>query len=202
MLDAVGVPTPKGQSVSSPEEAVEAAEEIGYPVVIKPQYGNQGRGVATNLQCKEQVIAAYAAARQEGSSIICEKHAPGDDYRLLIIGGKLIAAARREPAHVIGDGTHTIKELINIINQDPRRGEDHATCLSKIPLDAISLAVVTEQGFTPQSIPPAGLKVLIRRNANLSTGGTASDVTDNCHPEVCRSRDRSSTSCRVGHRRC
>jgi cyanophycin synthetase len=184
LLSSIGVPVPEGRPVESAEDAVEAAEDIGYPVVIKPQYGNQGRGVATNLQDKEAVIAAFQAAREEGSSIICEKHAPGDDYRLLIIGGKLVAAARREPAHVIGDGQHTIKELIHIVNQDPRRGEDHATCLSKIPLDAISLAVVTEQGYTPQSIPEAGVRVLIRRNANLSTGGTATDVTDNVHPEV------------------
>ncbi len=103
---------------------------------------------------------------------------------MLIIGGKLVAAARREPAQVIGDGIHTIKELIQIVNQDPRRGEDHATCLSKIPLDAISLGVVTEQGYTPQSIPAAGARVLIRRNANLSTGGTATDITETVHPEV------------------
>ena len=167
LLHSIGVAVPEGRAVSDAEDCIEAAEDIGYPVVVKPQHGNQGRGVATNLQDKDAVRAAYVAAREEGRSIICEKHAPGDDYRLLIIGGKLVAAARREPAHVIGDGVHTIKELIHIVNQDPRRGEDHATCLSKIPLDAISLGVVTEQGYTPQSIPAAGTRVLIRRNANL-----------------------------------
>ncbi|MDX1964023.1 MAG: cyanophycin synthetase [Pirellulales bacterium] len=184
LLAAVGVPVPAGRPVESGEDAVSAAENIGYPVVCKPQHGNQGRGVATNLKTREQVLAAYEAARQEGRSIIVEKHAPGEDYRLLIIGGKLVAAAKREPAMVIGDGRHTIKELIQIANQDPRRGEDHATSLSKIPLDAISLAVVTDQGYTPQSIPAAGARVLIRRNANLSTGGTAADVTDLVHPQI------------------
>jgi cyanophycin synthetase len=170
--------------VESPEDAVEASEEIGYPVVVKPQYGNQGRGVATNLQTQQDVLVAYDAAVLEERTIMVEKYASGDDYRLLVVGDRVVAGARREPAQVIGDGTHTIKELIELVNQDPRRGDDHATCLSKIPLDAVSLSVVASQGYTPQSIPDAGARVLIRRNANLSTGGTATDVTDRIHPLV------------------
>ncbi len=184
LLRAVGVPVPAGRPVESAEDAVEAAESIGYAVVVKPQYGNQGRGVATNLKSSEEVIAAYAAAREAEETIIVEKFAPGDDYRLLVIGDRVIAAARRESAQVIGDGVHTIKELIDAINLDPRRGDDHATALSKIPLDTVSLSVVASQGYTPQSIPTAGTRVLIRRNANLSTGGTAADVTERVHPEV------------------
>ena len=141
-------------------------EEIGLPVVVKPQYGNQGRGVATNLQSKEQVLAAYAAAREEERTIVVEQFALEGDYRLLVVGDKVVAAARREPAQVIGDGTHSIAELVGIVNEDPRRGEDHATALSKIVLDAVALQVLADQGFTPDSIPAAEARVLIRRNAS------------------------------------
>ncbi|HEY2837518.1 MAG TPA: cyanophycin synthetase, partial [Pirellulales bacterium] len=184
LLLAVGVPAPVGRPVVDAEDAWQAAQELGGPVVIKPQYGNQGRGVATNLTTREQVLAAYAAAAAEESTVLVETFAPGDDYRLLIIGGRLVAAARREPAQVVGDSIHTIVELIDRTNADPRRGEDHSTSLSKIKLDAISLAVLDEQGFKPESTPPRGTRVLIRRNANLSTGGTATDVTDRVHPQV------------------
>jgi cyanophycin synthetase len=184
LLKAVGVPVPDGRPVESAEEAWTVAQEIGLPVVVKPQYGNQGRGVATNLNTKEQVLAAYAAARLEEDTVMVERFAPGADYRLLVIGDRVVAAARREPAQVIGDGQRTVRELLDVVNADPRRGEDHATVLSKIPLDAVSLGVLADQGFTPDSIPPADARVLIRRNANLSTGGTATDVTDELHPEV------------------
>jgi cyanophycin synthetase len=186
LLKTIGVPTPEGRPVESAEDAWEAAEEIGLPVVVKPQYGNHGRGVATNLQDRQQVEAAYHAAREEGSSIICERHAPGDDYRVLVIGGKMVAAARREPAHVIGDGQSTVQHLIDIVNQDPRRSDGHSTSLSKIKIDAVALGVLLEQGLTPDTIAPLNKKVLIRRNANLSTGGTAADVTDLVHPDVAR----------------
>jgi cyanophycin synthetase len=186
LLRAVGVPVPEGRAVSDAADAWEAAEELGLPVVVKPQYGNHGRGVATNLSTREQVEQAYAAAREEGSSILVEQYIPGVDYRLLVIGGKLVAASLREPAQVMGDGRSTITELIEEVNRDPRRSEGHATVLSKIRLDPIGLAVLAEQGYTPTSIPPAGVRVLIRRNGNLSTGGTATDVTDTVHPEVAR----------------
>ncbi len=183
-LRAVGVPVPEGRPVASADDAVAAAADIGYPVVVKPQYGNQGRGVATNLQTPQEVRSAYEAALHEEATVVLERHATGDDYRLLVVGDRVIAVARREPAQVIGDGVHTIKELIGIANQDPRRGDDHSTCLSKIPLDAVSLSVVASQGYTPQSIPESSARVLIRRNANLSTGGAATDVTDWVHPLV------------------
>ena len=186
LLKTIGVPTPEGRPVDSAEDAWEAAEDIGLPVVVKPQYGNHGRGVATNLNSREQVEAAYKAAREEGSSIVCERHAPGDDYRVLVIGGKMVAAARREPAHVIGDGQSTVQTLIDIVNEDPRRSDGHSTVLSKIKIDAVALGVLLEQGMTPDTIPPLGKRVLIRRNANLSTGGTATDVTDLIHPDVAR----------------
>jgi len=184
LLKSAGVPVPEGRPVDDAEDAWETAEEIGVPVVLKPQYGNQGRGVATNLVTKEQVVAAYKAASEESRYIIVEKFAPGSDYRLLVIGDRLIAAAKRESAQVIGDGVHTIAELVDIVNQDPRRGDDHATVLSKIQLDSVSQGVLNDQGVTPTTVPAVGQKILIRRNANLSTGGTAADVTELVHPEV------------------
>ena len=184
LLAAIGVPVPKGRPVTNSEDAWEAAQEIGLPVVIKPQDGNQGRGVAVNLTSRDQVIAAYKAAIAEGTEILCERFAPGADYRLLVIGYKLVAAARREPPQVMGDGRHTIESLVAEANKDPRRGEDHATALSKLRLDDIARGVLAEQGLTVDSVPAAGQVVLIRRNANLSTGGSATDVTDLVHPEV------------------
>ncbi|HEX3999731.1 MAG TPA: cyanophycin synthetase [Pirellulales bacterium] len=184
LLRSVGVPVPEGRTVESADDAWSAAEKIGLPVVVKPQYGNQGRGVATNLKTREQVVAAYEAAREESSHIMVEQFAPGEDYRLLVVGDRVVAAARREPAMVFGDGQHSINELIRRVNEDPRRGDDHATALSKIQLDPVALQVLAAQGFAPESIPPVGSRVLIRRNANLSTGGTAADVTDLVHPAV------------------
>ncbi|HTM53377.1 MAG TPA: cyanophycin synthetase [Pirellulales bacterium] len=184
LLAQIGVPVPKGRPVENADDAWEAAQEIGVPVVVKPRYGNQGRGVITNLTTEAQVRAAFDAAREEGTSIMVEQFAPGADYRVLVIGDKMVAAARREPAHVIGDGHSTIRELVDIVNRDPRRSDDHATVLTTIKLDTIALTLLEEQGYTPDSAPAAGERVLIRRNANLSTGGTAADVTDVVHPEV------------------
>jgi cyanophycin synthetase len=184
LLKAVGAPVPEGRPVASADDAWVAAQELGLPVVVKPQYGNHGRGVATNLSTEEQVRQAYAAAYEESSSILVETYAPGYDHRLLVIGERLVAAALREPAHVVGDGKSTIRELVAEMNKDPRRSDGHATSLSYIKLDAVGLAVVAEQGYTPDSVPPAGETVLIRRNGNLSTGGTATDVTDRVHPDV------------------
>jgi cyanophycin synthetase len=184
LLKSVGVPVPVGRPVRDAEEAWTVACEIGLPVVVKPQYGNQGRGVAVNLTTREQVVAAFEAALQEGSSIMVEKFAPGCDHRLLVVGDAVVAAARRQPPLVVGDGTRTIEQLVAEVNTDPRRGEDHATSLSKLRLDAIGLAVLAEQGLTAESIPAAGQTVILRRNANLSTGGSATDVTDNVHPDL------------------
>jgi len=184
ILHEVGLPVPAGRPVISPEDAWAAAQEIGVPVVLKPRDGNQGRGVALNLTTQEQVSAAYQSALEESSSVIVEQFAEGEDYRVLVIGSEFVAASRRWPAHVIGDGVHTINELIAEINSDPRRAPDHSAALSKIRIDAVALAVLGEQGVTPDSVLEAGRNVLIRRNANLSTGGTAVDCTDEVHPTI------------------
>lgn len=184
LLQAAGVPVPQGRAVASAEEAWTSALEFGLPVVVKPLDGNQGRGVSVGLQSRSAVRAAYELAAKEGAGVLVERHVEGADFRLLVVGDKLVAAARREPPQVVGDGQSTIGELVARENQNPKRGEDHATAMSKLLLDAIGLAVLEEQGLTPESVPARGQLVLLRRNANLSTGGSAVDVTDTVHPEV------------------
>ena len=182
LLKSCGVPVPEGRLVDSAEDAWEAAEEIGLPVVVKPSDGNHARGVFTNLIAREEVESAYAAAVVEGSGVIVERYVRGSEHRLLVIGGKLVAAARGETARVIGDGRSTIDELIDSqINSDPRRG-----AAEEFPLDIIALAdnpvarlEVSRQGFAPDSIPPAGREVLIVRSGNHTD-----DVTDLVHPET------------------
>ena len=182
ILRSAGVPVPEGRIVRSRDEAWQEAQDIGLPVTVKPADGNQGRGVAVNLATQEQVKNAYDAARQESREVMVEENIQGRDFRFLVVGSHLVAAACRVPAHVVGDGTHTVAELVARENADPRRGDNHALNLSKIPLDAVSLGVLRDQGLTPESVPPEGAFILIRRNANLSTGGTAIDVTDKVHP--------------------
>jgi len=152
-------------------------------VVVKPQDGNQGKGVAVNLVSREQIEAAYTIAFQVSDEVLVERYIPGHDYRLLVVGNKLIAAARRDPPLVVGDGVHDIRGLVERVNSDPRRGEGHATSLTRIRLDEVALARLASGGLTPESVPPKGSRVVLRNNANLSTGGTATDVTDDVHPE-------------------
>lgn len=184
LLAAAGVPVPKGRPVTDAQDAWVAACELGGPVVVKPRDGNQGKGVAANIETREQVLAAYAAAREISALIMVEQYMPGHDFRLLVIGDRLIAAARREPPHVIGDGDHSISQLVEQVNSDPRRGDGHVTILSKIKLDEIALATLAKQGFDSDCVPRKGARVVLRNNANLSTGGTATDVTDDVHQDL------------------
>jgi cyanophycin synthetase len=184
LLESAGVPVPKGRPVTDAEDAWVAACELGGPVVIKPRDGQQGKGVAANVESREDVLAAYAAAHEVSPNVMVERYLSGQDYRLLVIGGRLVAAARREPPHVIGDGEHTIQELVEQINSDPLRGSGHATTLTKIRLDDIALATLAHQDLGVSSVPRKGARVLLRNNANLSTGGTATDVTDDVHQEL------------------
>ncbi|WP_404976983.1 cyanophycin synthetase [Accumulibacter sp.] len=182
LLSACGVPVPEGRIVEDADDACVAAEEIGYPVVVKPSDGNHARGVFTNLVSNDEVRSAYAAAIEEGSSVMVERYVRGSEHRLLVVGGKLVAAARGEIARVIGDGRSTINELIDSqINSDPRRG-----AAEEFPLDVIILSEnpvarleVSRQGFTPDSIPPEGREVMIVRSGNHTD-----DVTDLVHPET------------------
>ena len=184
LLNAAGVPVPMGRSVVDVDDGWVAAQEIGLPVVVKPQDGNQGKGVTVNITNREQFEAAYAAASEFGDDILVERYLPGSDFRLLVIGNKLVAAARRDPPQVVGDGIKNVRQLVDQVNLDPKRGSGHATSLTKIRIDDIALASLASQGFNAESIPPKGKRVNLRNNANLSTGGSATDVTDDVHPEV------------------
>ncbi|WP_372827607.1 cyanophycin synthetase [Polaromonas sp.] len=183
LLLAAGVPVPTGRPVTDPDDAWAAALQIGLPVVVKPLDGNQGKGVTVNIVTRDHLDIAFRAAAEHGA-VLVEKFLPGDDFRLLVVGNKLVAASRREPPQVLGDGLHTVRELVDIVNQDPRRGEGHATSLTKIRFDDIAVARLGVQELTPESIPARGRRVILRNNANLSTGGTATDVTSDVHPEV------------------
>ncbi|BEU95335.1 cyanophycin synthetase [Acidovorax sp. DW039] len=183
LLHAAGVPVPLGKPVETVDEAWEVALKVGLPVVVKPQDGNQGKGVTVNITDRAQLEEAYKNAADYGT-VMVERFLPGHDFRLLVVGDQLVAAARREPPQVLGDGQHTVRELVDVVNQDPRRGEGHATSLTKIRLDDIAVARLAMQGLTPDSVPAKGQRVILRNNANLSTGGTATDVTDDVHPEV------------------
>jgi cyanophycin synthetase len=187
LLDAAGVAVPKGRPVENEDDAWAAAREIGFPVVVKPRDGNQGKGISVNLTSEEQVRHAYRVAIEFRDDILVEKYLPGHDYRLLVIGDKLIAAARRDPPLVIGDGVHNVRQLVDQVNRDPRRSDGHATSLTKIRFDDVAIARLALQGYTADSVPPRGARVILRNNANLSTGGTATDVTDDVHPELAAS---------------
>ncbi|MFC7515289.1 cyanophycin synthetase [Herbaspirillum sp. GCM10030257] len=182
LLSSCGVPIPEGRLVSSPDDAWDAAEDIGIPVVVKPSDGNHGRGVSTDLNTRDDVIAAFHLADKEGSGVIVERFIRGDEHRLLIVGGKLVAAAKGEIATVTGDGVSNVTELINSqLNTDPRRGESE-----EFPLNVITyeeeptvLLVLERQGLGPDSVPEAGKTVLIQRHGNV-----AFDITDEVHPQV------------------
>lgn len=182
LLRACGVPVPEGRLVAGPDDAWEAAGEIGVPVVVKPRDGNHGRGVSTELMTREEVEAAYKLALDEGSGVIVERFVRGNEHRLLVVGGRLAAAARGESASVLGDGRSTLIELIDTqINTDPRRGTTEDYPLNRVVVDedpAVRLEI-TRQGFTPDAIPPLGAVVMIQRNGNV-----AFDVTDLVHPDV------------------
>lgn len=187
LLDAAGVPVPFGREVTDIEDAWLAMTEIATAVVVKPKDGNQGKGVSVNIQTREQLNLAYAAAAAISEEVLVERFIPGSDFRLLVVGDKLVAAARREPPLVIGDGVKSVRALVEQVNVDPRRGAGHATSLTKIRIDDIALASLSEQHLTVDSIPSKGVRVVLRNNANLSTGGTATDVTDDVHPELAAS---------------
>jgi cyanophycin synthetase len=178
LLDACGVPVPEGRRVDSAEDAWEAAQSIGLPVVVKPSDGNHGRGVFTNLTHRPDIDAAYAVAVDEGSGVIVERFIQGDEHRLLVVGDRMVAAARGEPAYVVGDGVNTIAELVEIqLNTDTRRGsgEDHP--LNFIRLDSAARLELARHGLRPDSVPAEGRQVLIQRSGNVSV-----DVTHAVHP--------------------
>jgi cyanophycin synthetase len=177
-----GVPVPRGETCRTIEAALDIAHDVGWPVVVKPLDASQGRGIATNIRSEAELRAAFEEAQQHRKTVVVEKHLEGSDYRLLVIGKKFVAAAQRIPAHVVGDGEHSIRQLIEIANEDPRRGESHEKVLTKIKIDCATERLLAMHGRTLDSVPAAGETIGLKTTANLSTGGTAIDVTDRVHP--------------------
>ena len=182
LLTEHGVPVPKGHVVEDEEQAVDVAKELGWPVVVKPLDASHGRGVLTNIGSEKELRLAYQDARKFRDEIIVERFLDGHDFRFLVISGKFICAAQRVPAFVVGDGVHTIAELVAETNRDPRRGIGHEKVLTRIEIDDATLALLARHNMSPKSVPPAGETVYLKSTANLSTGGIARDVTDLVHP--------------------
>ena len=184
LLRQAGIPTPRGVVIDSLEDAVRAAEDLGYPVAVKPEVGHHGKGITARVSARAELDGAFASALRRCSSVIIEKTLEGHDFRVLVINGKMAAAALREPAHVSGDGTSSIRELIDEVNSDPRRGMGHERMLTTITVDEMTDRLLAARGHDLDSVLPAGKRLYLKSTANLSTGGTARDVTDEVHPDV------------------
>lgn len=176
------IPVPEGGIVNSEEDAVILAEEIGYPIVVKPLDGNQGKGVTTNIWDEDSLRKAYQTASSYKKRIIVEKCIKGKDYRVLVVGNRVVAAAERKPPYIIGDGIHSISELVAEENNNENRGVGHEKSLTRIYLDSVARDFLSRSGYGIDSVPKAGAKVYLRENGNLSTGGSARDCTLDIHP--------------------
>lgn len=182
LLEQAQIEVPRGDIISREGSLDEACKYVGYPLVVKPVGGNHGRGITVNVNNYEDALVAFHAAKLVSQKVIIEKYITGEDYRLLVINNVLVAAAKRSPAHIIGDGKSTIKELVDEVNQDSRRGYGHENVLTKITINDLTRTIIAAKGYTENSIPKEGEKVILKDTANLSTGGTAEDVTDIVHP--------------------
>ncbi|AHF05710.1 cyanophycin synthetase [Desulfitobacterium metallireducens] len=178
-----GVPTPRGDSTESEEEAVEIFHWLGKPSVVKPYNGNQGKGVSLKLETEGEVRAAFRVAQTYSNRVLVEEYVEGQNYRLLVIGNQLVAVAERIPASVIGDGVSSIEQLVQKVNENPLRGEDHEKLLTKIKIDPVVIMSLAQKKLTLEFVPDEGELVYLRDSANLSTGGIAKDVTALVHPE-------------------
>ena len=183
ILASLGLPVPRQELVTDASGAIRAAKKLGGSVVTKPYNGNHGRGITIDISSDDDVRAGFEAAREHSRSVIVETFVGGDDHRLLVINGELIAATKRTPGHVVGDGQSTIAELVEVVNQDPRRGVGHEKVLTRLELDSQASMMMERVGYTATSVPKPGEAVYLRSTANLSTGGTATDVTDIIHPD-------------------
>jgi len=182
LLDRMNIPVPKGDIIYKEEDLSDCVDRLGFPLVLKPINGNHGKGATIGVMNKEDAKAAFARAQAYSRGVIVEQFITGDDYRLLVIDYKFVAAAKRTPAAVVGDGVHTIQQLVDIVNLDPRRGYGHEKVLTSIKIDANTMEVLAKAGLTLDSILPEGKEQYLKSTANLSTGGTATDVTDIVHP--------------------
>ncbi len=183
LLSKAYVPVPEGLGVYSEDELREAINEIGFPVVIKPVDGNHGRGITTNINTIDQAIEAFKLAKTISRELIVERYISGDDFRFLVINYKLVAVAKRTPAMVMGDGVSSVKKLIEATNADPNRGEGHEKVLTAISIDTVTETVLRNKNLSLDSIIPLGEILYLKDTANLSTGGTSTDVTDQVHPQ-------------------
>jgi cyanophycin synthetase len=183
ILRDLGLPVPKQRLVRSSRDAKRAAERIGFPVVLKPLAGNHGRGVSINLKTPEEIEVAFDKAREHGRNVIVESYLEGHDHRILVVNGELVAASKRVPGHIVGDGKRSIEQLVDIVNEDPRRGVGHEKVLTRLELDHQADRLLTKLGYDRSTVPAEGETVYLRSTANLSTGGTAIDVTDTIHPD-------------------
>jgi cyanophycin synthetase len=185
LLRDLGLPVPVQRMIYSESEAVRAARNIGYPVVVKPLNANHGRGVSINLTDDEQVRSAFAFAREHGTgrAVLVESYVEGFDHRMLVVNNQLVAVAKRVPGHVVGDGRSTVAELVDKVNEDPRRGIGHEKVLTRLELDRQAMEILADAGFDADTVLPGGEIFYLRKTANLSTGGTAIDLTDTVHPD-------------------
>ena len=183
LLEAAEIPVPSGTVIRTEEDLKDAVESYGYPLVIKPIDGNHGKGNTTNITTWEQALSAFAAAKEYGRSVIIERFITGFDFRILVINSKFICAALRTPASVVGDGENNIQYLIDKVNADPRRGYGHEKVLTQITIDRYTEKMLDDMNYTLDTIPPKGERVYLKPTANLSTGGTSTDVTDEVHPD-------------------
>ena len=184
LLNQAGIPTPAGLIAESFQEAVHAAQDLGYPVAVKPEMGSHGRGITALVTNVNMLEVAFASAHHVCASVIVEKSLTGFDFRMLVINGRLVAAALREPAHVIGDDKSSIRQLIDKVNADPRRGLGHWRELTVIEVDEMTERLLALRGYGVDDLLPANEKLYLKSTANLSTGGTARDVTDEVHQDV------------------
>ncbi|MEO6346760.1 MAG: cyanophycin synthetase [Aquaticitalea sp.] len=184
LLEQAEVKTPRGEIIRNEENLEQACRYVGFPLVIKPVDGNHGRGITVNITNYEDAVVAFHCAQEssKNGAIIIEKHITGYDFRLLVINNKLVAAAIRTPAHVIGDGKSTIQQLIEEVNKDPRRGYGHENVLTQITVNDLTQSIIKANGYTLDSVLQNDKRLLLKDTANLSTGGTAEDVTDIVHP--------------------
>lgn len=183
VLSASGLPVPEGTIVRSLERALASAEDLGYPVILKPHDASHGRGVSTRLDAPDDLTGAWEAARQVSPRVIVERYHRGRDFRVLVVDGRFVACAERVAAHVVGDGVHSVRELIDEANRDPRRGWGHRKHLTRLPCDERTIAFLARHGWSLATVPPAGEPVFLRATANLSTGGTSVDRTEEIHSE-------------------
>ncbi|MFL6269709.1 MAG: cyanophycin synthetase family protein, partial [Actinomycetes bacterium] len=185
LLAAAGLPVPRSFPVHDVADALAAARRLGFPLVVKPLDGNHGRGVHLDLRSQEEVAAAFPAAQAEArrGTVLVETYVAGNDYRVLVVGGRMVAIAERVPAHVVGDGVHSVAELVELTNADPRRGVGHEKVLTRIRVDDAAVELVRDQGFELADVPPEGTMVKLTLTGNMSTGGISIDRTDEAHPD-------------------